>query len=259
VARAAAQALACSIGSIDPTCAAGSSVDLAVFRAYSVAGACVTVAVTAQNARHVTDVQSLGARSVRRQLEAIWEQAQPRAVCIGLVPDIDAMRTIRAFFARRHREAAVVVDPVIASSSGYAFYGAREITELQKLLSIATLVTPNVAEASILSSRKIESAAAAIAAAMRIGETGCAVLVTGHLSGARCVDILVAGGRVRRYSATRLRGALRGSGGILAAAITAGLARGLALEASIARARAFVRRAFGDARRIGSGLPQYLG
>lgn len=250
---------ACSIGSVDPTCAAGLTVDLAVYRAFSVAGTCVTVAVTAQNARKVTGVLPVGARSVRSQLEVIWDQTDPAAVCIGLVPDVASMRAIRSFLGSRRKRPKIVIDPVMATSSGYRFYGAREIAELRKLLSLATIVTPNVDEAGALSSRTIDDEAGAIEAAAKIAQAGCAVLVTGgRFSGRRCADILVRDGAVRRYTGARLRRTLRGSGGILAAAITACLAQGMALEPSIVRARAFVRRAFLTARRIGSGLPQYV-
>lgn len=251
--------LACSIGSIDPTSAAGLTVDLAVYRALGVAGTCVVAGVTAQNASRVTRVEPLSARSVRDQLESIWEQARPQAVCIGLVPDVRAMRAIRTFFARRRDRPPIVVDPVIRASSGYTFYGPHEIAELRRLLSIATLVTPNVREASALSARAVKDASGAIEAATKIAAAGCAVLLTGYASGPRCYDILVGRNRMRRYGATLLHRTLRGSGGILAAAIAANLARGMGIEAAIATARAFVRRAFQNARRIGSGLPQYPG
>lgn len=256
--KAGAAGLACSVGSIDPTSAAGLTVDLAVYRALGVAGVCVTTAVTAQNDRRVIGVSPIAAVFVRRQLEAIWEQSDPTAICIGLVPDSASLRTIRLFLRARTKLPAIVIDPVMTATSGHAFVGARELEELRKLLPLATLVTPNVHEASLLATRAVGNEAEAVEAASAIAQAGCAVLLTGgHLAGRRCTDILVRSGRVRRYGATRLRATLRGSGGILAASIAACLAKGMALDPSIRRARAFVRRAFQSARSIGSGLPQY--
>jgi len=254
----AAAGLACSIGSIDPTSAAGLTVDLAVYRALGVAGVCVTTAITAQNARRVIGVSPIDAAFVRRQLEAIWEQSDPTSICIGLVPDSASLRTIRLFLQALARLPAMVIDPVMTATSGHAFIGAPERAELRKLLPLATLVTPNVHEASLLATRAVRNETEAVEAASAIAQAGCAVLLTGgHLAGPRCTDIFVHSGRVRRYGATRLRATLRGSGGILAASIAACLAKGMGLEASIRRARAFVRRAFQSARAIGSGLPQY--
>ena len=71
--------------------------DLAVYRTHGVAGVSVIAAVTAQNSRRVLELQSLPARFVRRQLEAVWEQVEPKAVCIGLLPDAAAMRAVGSF------------------------------------------------------------------------------------------------------------------------------------------------------------------
>ncbi len=233
--------------------------DLAVYRTHGLAGVAVIAAVTAQNSRRVLELQSLPARFVRRQLEAVWEQVEPKAVCIGLLPDAAAMRAVGSFLRGLARRPAIVIDPVIKSSSGHVFLGEREVRELRRLLPLATLVTPNVHEAATLASQPVTTLSQAESAGRTLAKFGCAVLVTGgHLPNKTCIDILVHRQGVHRYAGSRIKRTMRGSGGILAAAIAASLARGVSLQRSIALGRAFVRRAFRRAVPLGSGLPQNL-
>jgi hydroxymethylpyrimidine kinase/phosphomethylpyrimidine kinase len=230
--------------------------DLRVFHALHVAGVAAITALTAQNSRRVRAIAATSARLVRRQLEAIWEEATPAAVCIGLLADARATREVRLFLNRLTRLPAIVIDPVIKSSSGYTFVGKRELVELRTLLPLATVVTPNVSEAEALANRRVRSMAHVLEAALEISKYGCAVLVTGgRLRDDRCVDVLVSNKALHHYSATRFENQMRGAGGILAAAITASLASGLPLERSVLRARAFVRRAWQRALPLGSGKP----
>lgn len=251
--------IACSIGSVDPTGGAGVTMDLQVYQARGVVGVAVIAAVSAQNSRRVLGLQSLPAPFVRRQLEAVWEQVQPNAVCIGLLPNAATIRAVGSFLQGLRRRPAIVIDPVIESSSGHKFLGEREVRELRRLMPLATLVTPNVLEAAMLASQPVTTLSQAEAAARALANFGCAVLVTGgHLSTKTCVDILAHRHRVHRYVGARINRTMRGSGGILAAAIVASLAQGASLQRSIAYGHAFVRRAFRRAAPLGSGKPQNL-
>ncbi len=250
----------CSIGSTDPLGAAGLTMDVRVYARLALGGATVVTAVTAQNARHVTSVQALPRRILRRQLEAVWEQVRPDAICIGLIAGAAAVREVRRFLQAQRSLPPMVIDPVLAASSGYRFASPDSLRELRRLLRLATLVMPNADEAALLSGLAVHTPAQAHEAARRLAEEhGCAVLVTGgHLRGRRCVDTLVASGRTWRWAAPRLPGRVRGCGGILAAAVAAGLARGQPLTAAIAQARRIVRAARRRARTLGSGTPQVV-
>lgn len=250
----------CSIGSFDPSGAAGLGADLRVYQRLRVAGVAAVAAVTAQNSRRVAAVSALPARLVRQEIELIWEQVQPDAVCIGLLPDAAVIRVVRRFLSGLRRRPPIVVDPVIAASSGRRFLRPRDVQELATLFPLATIVTPNLLEAAALTSMRVNTLSQAQAAAVALEQRGCAVLVTGgHLMGRECVDLLAQHGSVRRFAARRLAGSLRGAGGILAAALAVGLARGLSLERAIVFAREFVRRAHRGARAIGSGNAQFTG
>lgn len=255
--RTGGRTVACSLGSVDPTSAAGVTMDLDVFRAFKVEGVAAVAGLTAQNSRRVYGLRGVPARFVRRELEAIWEQVEPRSLCVGLLPDVDVIRTVRSFLRALKRRPAIVIDPVIAASSGQVFLGEREVRELRTLLPLATIVTPNAREAAHLASQPVNTLAQARSAALALGQLGCAALVTGgHLRGAACVDVLAVRGSLRQFSGARIDRTLRGSGGILAASIAACLARGMSLSRSVLRARAFVRRAFARAAPLGSGKPQ---
>jgi hydroxymethylpyrimidine/phosphomethylpyrimidine kinase len=154
----------------------------------------------------------------------------------------------------------VVLDPVIASTSGYRFAGTKEIAALRTLLAVATIATPNAPEAAELSGMSVRTTDDAERAALALAASSkCAVLVTGgHMRGGdRVVDVLARGRRATRYSARRLARQVRGTGCLLASALAASLARGDDLETAVARARSFVRRAIASARPLGNGRPQF--
>lgn len=257
--KAAKPTVICSIGSVDPTGAAGLTNDLRVYACLKAAGVAVVAAVTAQNSSRVASVAPLSGRVVRQQLELVWEQVRPDAVCIGLLPEAALIRTVRRFLSGLAQRPPLVIDPVLAASSGRRFLGAREIRELVLLLPLATVVTPNLHEAAALTSSRVTTIAQAEAAARMLSSCGCAALVTGgHLAGSRCIDILSHRNRVRRFAAQRITGTMRGAGGILAAALAVGLARGITLDRAIVEARSFVRRAHRHARALGSGKRQFI-
>ncbi len=248
-----------SIGSIDPTGAAGLAADLRVFSYLRTAGCAVVAGVTAQNSRRVLAVSDIAPALIVRQLESVWEQLIPNAVCIGMIPSARALRAIGRFFRRLKRRPPIVVDPVLAASSGRRFVNAAGLRELVQLLSLATVVTPNASEATALTGVAIRTLADAEVAARKLAKGTCAALVTGgHVPGVRSVDILVHRGRVRRFARARLSGNMRGTGSILAAALAAYLARGLDLERAVARAQLMVRRAYRNAQPLGSGKPQFV-
>jgi hydroxymethylpyrimidine/phosphomethylpyrimidine kinase len=254
------RAAVCSVGSTDPTAGAGLFSDAAVFARLGVAATFVVTGVTAQNSGGVAGVHALPPRVITAQLRAVWEQVRPNAVRIGLLPDRASADAIGRFFRSTIDAPPIVLDPVIAATSGHRFAGPREIIALRKLFRIATIATPNALEAAELAGMRIDGIADAERAALALSELGCAVLIKGgHLraGGRTVVDVLAIAGRVKRFEAMRLRGGMRGTGCVLAAAIAAALAKGDGLETAVRRARAFVRRAIASARPLGRGRAQF--
>jgi len=240
--------LVCSIGSTDPTAAAGIGLDLRVFARLGVRAAFAVAAVTAQNARRVSAIELIDPDVVVAQLRAIWETSRPDAVRIGLLPSADAIRAVAGFFRDSSARPPVVVDPVLAATSGTPFLKPRDVTALWRLFAIATLITPNASEAQALSGIRVATLAGARQAAIALSTFGCAALVTGgHLPGSLSVDVLAIDGAIAfEFRAPRLRRVLRGTGCSLAAAIAVGLARGQTLTRAISQAKTFAR---GELRR----------
>jgi hydroxymethylpyrimidine/phosphomethylpyrimidine kinase len=247
----------CSIGSTDPTAAAGLFADAWVYGSIGVAAAYVVAGVTAQNSRKVFGVEAVAPDAIAAQLKAVLEQVRPDSIRIGLVPSARGIDCIAKLLARARLACPIVLDPVMTASSGHRFAGAREIAALRRLMPLVTIVTPNVPEAEALAGLRIRDGLGAERAALALAASGTAVLVTGgHLTGDRSVDVLASGGRVTRFSHVRVRKDMRGTGCALAAALAAHLALGADLETSVRRARAFVRRAILTAAPLGEGRPQ---
>jgi hydroxymethylpyrimidine/phosphomethylpyrimidine kinase len=224
----------------------------------------------------VLSVRAIEPAMVTQQLQAVWEQVRPDAICIGLIPGVASIAAIARFLRRLHSLPPVVVDPVVAATSGRRLLGPREIRALHSLLGLATIVTPNLSEAAALTGLPVFTPVQAQRAALALCRTCPAVLVTGgHGVGTTCVDVLATRSSpkarprkpallparigVQRFSSRRLHGTMRGTGGMLAAALAVELARGRPLDMAVRRARRFVRDAWPRARPVGSGRPQYLG
>lgn len=248
----------CSIGSTDPTGAAGIGLDLQVYARLRTRGVFAIAAVTAQNSARVLQVQPLPKAVFVAQLKAIWEQVRPDAIRIGLMPSADAVRALRRFLRRLRSRPPIVLDPILASSSGTRFVDARTLAELRRLLPLATLITPNAAEARVLAHMKIDDVAGAERAARELAAIGCWVLVKGgHLGGSDCIDVLAHRNQLVRLRSRRLRRDVRGLGCLLAAAIAAGLAHGRDVERAVREARRFVRAVIRSAPPLGAGRFQY--
>src|SRR5207247_1757371 len=148
--------------------------------------------LTAQNPRRVLAVQPARPAIVRRQLEAVFAELPPAAVKTGMLYSRDILRVVIHFF-QSGRRPPLVVDPVLVSTSGARLLQPSAIALLKaKLFPLATLVTPNLPEAALLTGRELKSVEDLRRAAKELHRRfGCAALVKGgHLRGGReAVDI----------------------------------------------------------------------
>ena len=241
--RALSGPLVCSIGSTDPTAAAGIGRDLVVYERLGARGAFAVAAVTAQQRRGVTRVTSISPSTLKAQLAAIWSEEPPDAIRIGLLPGAALIAGVARFLRSLPSRPPTVLDPIVSASSGRRFLGLKEIRALQSLLPLVTLVTPNAGEAELLTGVRVRSVADARRAALALHARGCAALVKGgHIDSKLVVDVLADYRGVVLFAAPRILSSMRGTGCTLAAAIAVSLARKEPLREAIARARAFVRR-----------------
>ena len=252
------QPVVCTIGTTDPTGAAGIGLDMKLFARLGVRGVFAVAAVSAQNSKRVARVDALPPAAITAQLRAIWQQVKPDAIRVGLLPAADGIAAVTKFLRGLRRRPPVIVDPVLAATSGRRFSGPAEIAALKKLFTLAELVTPNASEAAKLAGIKVRTVADAADAGRAIARAaGCAVLVKGgHLRGRVCYDVLADAGGVVYIGTRRSARSMRGTGCLLAAAIAAGRARGDSLHDAIAEARDIVAVALREARPLGSGSAQ---
>jgi len=253
--RIAKRPVALTIAGSDSGGGAGIQADLKTFAALGVHGASAITCLTAQNPRHVLGVEPCSPRLVRQQIEAVFEELSPAAVKTGMLFSVEIIRAVAGFLSRKPRT-PLVVDPVMISTSGAALLKPVAIKTLrERLLPLATLVTPNLDETAILTGRKIGSVENMRTAAREIqARFGCAVLVKGgHLRGMReAVDIFFDGRRELLLSAPFVRGvSTHGTGCTYSAAITAALALGHELPRAVAIGKRHVTAAIRRSCRIG--------
>ena len=169
---------ALTIAGSDCSGGAGIQADLKTMTMNGVYAMSAITALTAQNTTGVRAIQESTPDFLSKQLDAVFEDIYPDAVKIGMVASSELICVI-ADRLSYHKAKNVVVDPVMVATSGSSLMKTDAVQTLtEKLLPIATLVTPNIPEAQVLSGKTIESKEDMLSAAKFIGDTyGCAVLL----------------------------------------------------------------------------------
>lgn len=252
---------------------AGVQADLRAFHYYGRHGCTVLAALTAQNPFGVSAIHPVPADFVAAQLDAVLGVYDIAALKTGMLSDPAAIEAIADRLAR-HPEIAKVVDPVMVATSGARLVSEAAVATIQqRLLPLATLITPNLAEAQVLLGRTVDDPnAARLASADQAAELaralqakyGCAVLVKGgHGANTSAVDILFDGADVHAYTLPWVDHPVstHGTGCSLGAALAAELAAGKSLADAVAGAKAYVHGAIANSYWVGSncgvlGLPR---
>jgi hydroxymethylpyrimidine/phosphomethylpyrimidine kinase len=243
--------IALTIAGSDSGGGAGIQADLKTFAALGVHGTSVITCLTAQNPKRVRGIHACPPSFVQTQLKAIFEELPPAAVKTGMLYSAAMIRAVAEFLKSNGRP-RLVVDPVMVATSGARLIAPPAVKILQnRLLPMATLVTPNLPEAEVLIGKAVDSIEGMRWAAKRIREKyGCATLVKGgHLRGLReAVDIYYDGEQELLLSAPFVRGRKpHGTGCTYSAAITAFLAKGFGLSDSVGRSKEYISQAIAGA------------
>jgi hydroxymethylpyrimidine/phosphomethylpyrimidine kinase len=237
---------------------AGIQADLKTFSALGTYGASVITALTAQNTRAVTAIHDLPPEFVAAQLDAVFDDIAFAATKIGMLSRPEIIEVV-ADGLRRHGAANIVLDPVMVAKSGDRLLRAEAIAALkQRLLPLATVITPNLPEAAVLLGMEAPpwDEAGMIAAAARLRELGphAVLLKGGHLERADAIDILDDGDEPLMLTAPRVATEnTHGTGCTLSAAIAAHLAHGLALRNAVRQAKGYLTGAIRAADRLSVG------
>jgi hydroxymethylpyrimidine/phosphomethylpyrimidine kinase len=249
--------VALTIAGSDPGGGAGLQADVKTFAALGVYGFSVITAVIAQNSSKVAAVEAVSPELVEAQLDVLALEFAPRAVKTGALANAAVVKGV-ARAIERLKLPAPVVDPVIVSSTGARLIGPKGERAIRKrLIPLAAIVTPNIAEAEGLADIQIDSDAAIRKAAEKIMKLGAhAVVIKGGHRGddKSATDFFYDGRTFIELKGPRIAGGgAHGTGCAFSAAIAAYLARGASLEDAVRGAKRFVTTALKQSFKLGKG------
>ena len=246
---------ALSIAGSECSGGAGIQADLKTMTMNGVFAMSAITALTAQNTTGVRAIHEVSPEFLRQQLDAVFEDIRPDAVKLGMLSSPVLIEVV-AERLRFYRAENIVVDPVMVATSGAQLISAAAVETMKKeLLPLATVLTPNIPEAEILSGQKISEEADMTDAARHISERyGCAVLCKGGHSVNDANDLLYTGGRAKWFYGRRIENPnTHGTGCTLSSAIAANLAKGCTLEEAVRKAKDYISAALSDMLDLGRG------
>lgn len=247
---------ALTIAGSDSSGGAGIQADLKTMLANHVYGMSAITALTAQNTTGVTDIMEVTPEFLTEQLDSIFTDIRPDAVKTGMVSSSQLIEII-ADKLREYEAVNIVVDPVMVATSGAKLICDDAMETLKKkLLTLATVITPNIPEGEVLAGMKITSKEDMVTAAEKISNTyGCSVLLKGGHSLNDANDLLVEPGKEpvwfkgRRIANTNTHG----TGCTLSSAIASNLAKGKSLEEAVKGAKNYISGALAAGLDLGKG------
>ena len=219
---------ALSIAGSDSSAGAGIQADIKAMTMNGVYATTAITALTAQNTTGVRAIMEVTPQFLAQQIDAVFEDIRPDAVKIGMVSSPELVNTIAERLHFYHAQ-NIVVDPVVVATSGSVLARSEAVSLLKSvLLPMATVITPNIPEAQLLSGIEIHSSQQMQQAARIISEEcGCAVLCKGGHSVSDANDLLYADGEATWFYGKRIQNPnTHGTGCTLSSAIAAHLALG---------------------------------
>ncbi|MBU8905742.1 bifunctional hydroxymethylpyrimidine kinase/phosphomethylpyrimidine kinase [Desertibacillus haloalkaliphilus] len=249
---------ALTIAGSDSGGGAGIQADLKTFQELGVFGTSAITALTAQNTLGVHGVFPQSLEAIEAQLDAVLTDIGTDAVKTGMLFSADIIRLVAQKLSE-YQVTNVVVDPVMIAKGGATLLQQQAMTALtEELLPIATVITPNLPEASqILGSTSITTIADMEDAAVELHKLGpkYVVLKGGHLEGEQSPDLLYDGEQLLPFYSERIETKhTHGTGCTFAAAIAAELAKGATIAEAVKTAKVFITEAIASSLAIGRGI-----
>jgi hydroxymethylpyrimidine/phosphomethylpyrimidine kinase len=251
-----------TIAGFDPSCGAGITGDLKTISSLDCYGVACITALTVQNTLGVRRVEPVSPGTVHETLQALLEDIPPDAIKIGMLATSDVSSVVATFLESLPQpRCPVVLDPILRSSSGAELLDAAGVRILlARLLPLATVVTPNRAEAAILTGLPTGDAEGAAKALRQLGAAAAVVTGGDPSSGnAQCSEDVIAYAAagmefVETLSAPRIHStSTHGTGCAFSTAVACALAHGQSVPAAVTSAKLFVRRAIDRAPGLGLG------
>ena len=246
---------ALTIAGSDSSGGAGIQADIKTMTANGVFAMSAVTALTAQNTTGVAGIMEVSPEFLKQQIDCIFTDIRPDAVKIGMVSSAELITAIAEKLAQYHAE-NIVVDPVMVATSGAKLISDDAIDTLkERLLPMASVLTPNIPEAEVLSGMEIRTEEDMIKAAEKISENyHCAVLLKGGHQLNDANDLLYRNGSYRWFYGKRIDNPnTHGTGCTLSSAIASNLAKGFDMDTSVERAKAYISGALGAMLDLGKG------
>lgn len=214
-------------------------------------------ALTAQNTEGVFGIHAVPPEFVRQQMMLVLDDIGADVIKTGMLLNAGIITAIADEMAARAPDVPLVIDPVMVAKGGAGLLADEAVEALRtRLLPMATLVTPNVPEAALLSGRSIETEDDMLAAGKAILALGpkAVLMKGGHMTGETANDFLVTQDACVTISGPRFETVhTHGTGCTLASAVATGIAQGLTLHGACERARRYVEEAIRTAPGLGRG------
>ncbi len=246
---------ALTIAGSDSSGGAGIQADIKTMTAKGVYAMSAVTALTAQNTTGVYGILESTPEFLASQLDCIFTDIFPDAVKTGMVSSTGLIEVI-ADKLKQYKAKNIVVDPVMVATSGSRLISQEAVDALKELLlPLATVLTPNIPEAEVLSGLTISGPADMEKAAQAIGEAyGCAVLCKGGHDLNDANDLLWRDGTCKWFHGRRIDNPnTHGTGCTLSSAIASNLAKGCDLDTAVERAKAYLSGALAAMLNLGAG------
>lgn len=246
---------ALSIAGSDSCGGAGIQADIKTMTLNGVYAMSAITAMTAQNTTGVRAIEESTPKFLKDQIDAVFEDIFPDAVKIGMVASAELIRVIAERLTYFKAE-NVVVDPVMVATSGSALIKTDAVAALEKeLFPTATLITPNIPEAEVLTGMTVSSRDDMVKAAEKLSAAyGCAVLIKGGHGVNDATDLLYEQGGIKWLEGRRINNPnTHGTGCTLSSAIAANLAKGYSLFDSVYKAKEYITGALSAMLDLGQG------
>lgn len=245
-----------TIAGSDSSGGAGIQADIKTITAHKMYAMSVLCAVTSQNTMGVSDILTVDKSFVSSQLDSVFTDIFPDSIKIGMVSGPDNIKVI-AKKLKEYRAKNIVLDPVMVSTSGSKLIFDEAIDALKNLLiPLCDIITPNIPEAEVLSSVKIENKNDMIKAAEKISLyfNGAILIKGGHLLSDYATDLLYDNGNIKWFSHNKINNPnTHGTGCTLSSAIACNLANNFDIPTCIENAKTYLTGALLAMLNLGKG------
>jgi len=244
-----------SIAGSDPSGGAGVQSDLKTFSQLGVQGFTVITVITSQNSQKISKIQPLSSTMIKSQLESVLSDFPIDCVKIGMVYNSAIIKAIVSKI--QGKKFPIVVDPIFKSTTGSDLLEKRAVLDFKKLLlPLASVITPNVDEASQLSGISIKKIKDLKLCAAKIKKSGVKNLViTGfRLKEKKIADFVFEGNKSYLLSGKLLPKVNHGSGCNFSASLTVAIAKKKNLHDAVSFAKNYTYNSIKNAQKIGKGI-----